>query len=356
MSSSSHTVSRWPHRFAVLLTCATFPLIWVGGLVTTYDAGMAVEDWPSTYGYNLFLYPWKTWLFGPFDLFIEHGHRLMGALAGMLTIALLVVVWLSDRRTWMKWVGVTALCAVIGQGLLGGMRVLFDDRQLAMIHGCVGPAFFAFTVAICSFTSKFWRDEDRRVVERDETLGRSLAQTALLTLCFSYIQLALGASLRHLPIDATVAYFRGAVVFHLLMAAVVTFHVIALANMAWNRRIGPGFRGPTAVLVGAIVVQLLLGGGTWIVKYGWPEWVADTSWAAGYTIQTNSLSQALTVTAHVANGSLILAMATLVSVRACRAFPLLADETRAARRGQLHSNKTTDRGETSSNLIGKPVA
>ncbi len=66
----------------MLLVCATFPLIWIGGLVTTYDAGMAVPDWPNTYGYNLFLYPWQTWVSGPWNLFIEHGHRLFGAVVG----------------------------------------------------------------------------------------------------------------------------------------------------------------------------------------------------------------------------------------------------------------------------------
>ena len=76
----------WPHRLAVLLVCRDVSLIWVGGLVTTYEAGMAVPDWPSTYGYNLFLYPWQTWLPGPWDLFIEHGHRLLGATVGLLTI------------------------------------------------------------------------------------------------------------------------------------------------------------------------------------------------------------------------------------------------------------------------------
>src|SRR5437588_9980427 len=71
--------SPWPHRLAIALALVTFPLIWVGGLVTTYDAGMAVPDWPGTYGYNLLRYPWQTWLAGPWDLFIEHGHRLLGA-------------------------------------------------------------------------------------------------------------------------------------------------------------------------------------------------------------------------------------------------------------------------------------
>src|SRR5438105_1159735 len=88
--------SPWPHRLAVLLACATFPLLWVGGLVTSYDAGMAVPDWPTTFGYNPFLYPWATWIFGPWDLFIEHGHRLLGAVVGLLTIALAVALWRRD--------------------------------------------------------------------------------------------------------------------------------------------------------------------------------------------------------------------------------------------------------------------
>ena len=77
---------KWVHRCAILLACTTFPLIWVGGLVTTYDAGMAVPDWPNTYGYNMFLYPPTTWLSGPWDLLIEHGHRLLGSLAGLVAI------------------------------------------------------------------------------------------------------------------------------------------------------------------------------------------------------------------------------------------------------------------------------
>src|SRR5882672_10945751 len=123
--------SAWPHRLAVLLTCATFPLIWVGGLVTSYDAGMAVPDWPTTYGYNLFLYPWQTWIEGPWKLFIEHGHRLMGATVGVLTIALLVAVWRCDSRQGVRWLSVLTLGAVIFQGSLGGLRVLLDEVQLA---------------------------------------------------------------------------------------------------------------------------------------------------------------------------------------------------------------------------------
>ena len=97
------------------MVCTTYPLIWVGGLVTTQKAGMAVPDWPSTYGYNLFLYPWPTWVFGPFDLFIEHGHRLLASLVGMLCIALVVVAWRTEGRRWVTWFAVIGLLMVIGQ-------------------------------------------------------------------------------------------------------------------------------------------------------------------------------------------------------------------------------------------------
>jgi cytochrome c oxidase assembly protein subunit 15 len=74
--------------WARLLAFFTFPLIWLGGLVTTQDAGMAVPDWPGTFGYNLWLYPISTWLLGPFDLFVEHGHRLLATFVGLLAICL----------------------------------------------------------------------------------------------------------------------------------------------------------------------------------------------------------------------------------------------------------------------------
>src|SRR3954471_6014779 len=115
--------SPWPHRWAVALACATFPLVWVGGLVTTTDAGMAVPDWPNTYGYNMFLYPWTTWFAGPWDLFVEHGHRLLAASLGLLCIVMCVATWKSSLSNFFKWLTVVTLLMVIGQGILGGQRV-----------------------------------------------------------------------------------------------------------------------------------------------------------------------------------------------------------------------------------------
>jgi len=95
--------SRGGYHLACLVAALTFPLIWVGGLVTTYEAGMAVPDWPGTYGYNLFLYPWQTWLSGPWDLLIEHGHRLLGALVGFVSLLCCGWVWWWDERTHVRW-------------------------------------------------------------------------------------------------------------------------------------------------------------------------------------------------------------------------------------------------------------
>ena len=146
---------------ALLLVCATFPLIWVGGLVTTFDAGMAVPDWPNTYNYNMFAYPVRDWFFGPWDLFVEHGHRLLGSLAGLVAIALVVVTVRNEPRRWVQRLSFVLLGLVIVQGLLGGARVLLDERFIAKIHGCLGPAFFATVVGFCVVTSRWWTNPVR---------------------------------------------------------------------------------------------------------------------------------------------------------------------------------------------------
>jgi cytochrome c oxidase assembly protein subunit 15 len=308
--------SPWPHRLAVVLVCATFPLIWVGGLVTTYEAGMAVPDWPTTYGYNLFLYPWQTWVLGPWDLFIEHGHRLLGAGVGMLTIALLVALWRCDSRRWVRWLGVLALAAVIFQGLLGGMRVRLDERLLAKIHGCFGPAFFALAVALAVFTSKFWRSTPEPRVEA--TAGK-LHSLALLTTFFAYLQIVLGAQLRHVSLALDTSGFRVAVMFHLLVAAMLLLHIALLAV-----RVSRSYRGetllvrPTFALLALVMVQLALGASTWVLNYGWPNWFSGYAWAEEFTVEQESLRQALVTTAHVATGSLILVTSLMISLRSWR--------------------------------------
>jgi cytochrome c oxidase assembly protein subunit 15 len=308
--------SPWPHRLAVALTAAIFPLIWVGGLVTTYDAGMAVPDWPTTYGYNMFLYPWQTWLFGPWDLFIEHGHRLFASLVGLLTIALAAALYRREDRAWVRRLGLAAVGLVIFQGVLGGLRVRLDARLLAQIHGCVGPAFFAMAAAISVFTSRFWRttQPDSGAVER------GVFRLALVTTLLAYAQLVLGSQVRHVSLNSDVTVFRAAVLLHLVVAALLAFHVLLLAVRVGSRRRGEvsWLVGPARFLAALILVQLALGCGAWVVNYGWPAWLSEYRWAAGYVVARESAVQALVTTAHVATGSLILTTSLVIALRSWR--------------------------------------
>ncbi|MCA9168530.1 MAG: COX15/CtaA family protein [Planctomycetales bacterium] len=314
-SSSSSVPSRLPHGLAMVLVALTFPLIWVGGLVTTYDAGMAVPDWPTTYEHNMFLYPLKSWLSGPWDLFIEHGHRLLASFVGFVTIGVVLVTWMYDERKWVRWFSLSCLALVVIQGLLGGMRVLFDQNLLARIHGCVGPLFFVAAVALAAFTSTWWRDASA------PTATHRYTRTATVTAAMAYLQLVLGAHLRHLSYNWPASVFSVLVAAHLLVAVALLGHVLL---MAWRVSTQSDLRSlqlvrrPTNVLATLVLLQLILGAGVWRVKYNWPDWLPQPSSWQGHIVTAEGTLQIVTVTAHVAIGSLILAMAVLVALRASR--------------------------------------
>lgn len=313
LQTKSNTMpSRLPHRLAVVLVCAVFPLIWVGGLVTSSKAGMAVPDWPTTFGYNMFLYPWESWI-RFWDVFIEHSHRLLGAAAGFLTIALAWSLWNKDDRRWMRWLGAAALAAVIGQGVLGGLRVMLDARLLAMTHACTGPLYFALCVAIMHFTSK-----EESVATADVGTAKTF-RLALLTTCLAYLQLVLGAVVRHMPVYAPPSTFRAAVLFHLFLAAVLTVHIVLLVDAC---RRSASLRRVGWFLALLIIVQLSLGAGTWVVNFGFPQWVNQIATTPNFVIRTNSLPQLLVTTAHVAVGSLIIVTSLVLTLRARRFVPV----------------------------------
>ena len=304
------------HRLAVLAVCLVWPLIWVGGLVTTYDAGMAVPDWPATYGYNLFLYPYKTWLLGPFDLFIEHGHRLLGAIVGFVAIGILVAALRTEPRRWVRWLAAGLLAAVILQGMLGGFRVLLGDRTVAMIHGCFGPAFFALCVVAAAVTSHFWwniptDDENRRAP------GRGLLILTGVLVAGAYLQLVLGAQLRHLQPNTRPSWFTLMVAMHVMSA----LGLWLLTGLAWIRLRQCGdltLSRPGLLLIGLVALQILLGIGTWVVNYGWPSFLQWVPGSTGFLLRSKGFVDSLIVTAHVATGSLILAICTLIFVRSLR--------------------------------------
>jgi cytochrome c oxidase assembly protein subunit 15 len=303
------------------LACATFPLLWVGGLVTTTDAGMAVPDWPSTYGYNLFLYPWSTWLAAPWDLFVEHGHRLLGATVGMMTIVLLSLLCFREDRRWMRWLGVAALALVIFQGALGGMRVLFDERTLAMLHGCTGPLFFAITVAMVVFTSRRWRDALRKEVPL-LPFAAPIRRLAAATCILVYLQILIGAVLRHVPVAAEPGAFALAVRFHLFLAAVVTLHIVVLIWLVVSRaRSVKPLAGLATILAMLVTTQLALGAGTWIVKFSVPAWASSLISTGSVAVQDGGWLQTHVITAHVAVGSLLLVTSLALALFAQRLLP-----------------------------------
>ena len=147
------TDNPWPHRVAWGLAVTVFPLIWMGGLVTTYDAGMAVPDWPDTYGYNLFLYPPQSWL-GVWDVFLEHSHRLLGAAVGLASIALALLLVRYDGRRPVGWLGVAAVAGVCLQGTLGGLRVVGGKIHETMICGVAGPLFLALAAGFLAVVAQ----------------------------------------------------------------------------------------------------------------------------------------------------------------------------------------------------------
>src|SRR5205809_3127524 len=137
--------SKWLNRFAWLTCLATLLLICSGGMVTSKDVGLAVPDWPTTFGYNMFLFPASKWIGG---IFFEHTHRLIASTLGFLTIILVAWLWFADPRRWVRMLGIAAVGGVILQGVLGGLRVTMLKDEIGIFHACLAQAFFGLIVII----------------------------------------------------------------------------------------------------------------------------------------------------------------------------------------------------------------
>src|SRR5262249_52609841 len=173
------------HRLAVVTAAATGVLIVFGGLVTNTGAALAVPDWPSTFGHNMFLYPWSGMVGG---VFYEHSHRLLGALVGALTVALAVVLWPTGGR--LRWLGLLAVGSVVAQGVLGGLRVVLLNDSLALVHGWLAQAFLALLVILAVLTSP-------RGTGTGAPVDASLRTLTLMAAGLVYAQIVLGALLTH---------------------------------------------------------------------------------------------------------------------------------------------------------------
>ena len=285
--------SPWLHRIARLTAGATFLLIVIGGIVTSTESGLAVPDWPTTFGYNMFLYPLSEMVGG---ILYEHSHRLMGSLVGLLTIGLFIFLLVRDSRKWLKWLGLAALVAVIVQGVLGGLRVTQINRNFAIVHACLAQAFFALLCGIAWFTSRdWWQAKEEFHIEAAQKLRR----LSLITTCLIYVQLIFGAILRHTGsrLDA-----------HLLFAFLVALHVFLLVRRVLEvngTAQGIGQSMPLGLL-GLLAVQLMLGTGAFFAKLT----TLGETFATGLTVTIT--------TAHVAVGALMLVSSFVLTLRIYR--------------------------------------
>ena len=171
-------------------------------MVTSKNVGLAVPDWPTTFGYNMFLFPVSKWIGG---ILFEHTHRLMGSLVGLLTIILAVWLWLCDDRRWVRNVGLVAVIGVILQGILGGLRVTMMKDQIGIFHACIAQAFLGLLVFIALITTQFWRSLTNRLVDSQRFLP--IKRLAVAITVAIYIQLALGATMRHQHRDLAILDF-----------------------------------------------------------------------------------------------------------------------------------------------------
>jgi heme a synthase len=290
-AGNGSSVSVWPHRLAVITACATFPLLFIGGLVTSKGAGLAVPDWPTTFGYNMFLYPWSK-MVG--NIFYEHSHRLVASAVGFLTIALALSLWLQESRKWLRWLGVAALVLVVVQGVLGGLRVTLLEHSLAIVHASLAQAFFALTISLALFTSKEWREKIAEVPLAD--YGR-LRRLAAVTTGLIYLQVMFGAVLRHtgLRLDA-----------HLLFAALITLHVVLLTVRIFkdhsdHRRL----TRPAMFLSATLLLQLFLGTVSYLAKFT-------------TIVRIPIDATVFLTTTHLAVGALMLVTSLIVTLRSYR--------------------------------------
>lgn len=242
--------------FGVATLFVTVLLIAWGGFVTSIDAGLAVPDWPSSFNSYDPFNPWPEW-WTLTPVLAEHGHRLLGALVGMLTVVLGIWTWLADNRKWVRYLGVIAILLVVVQGTLGGLRVIWVSLDLAVVHACVAQIFFALLASLTLFNSGTWLAlrSDATPAASSRMKARPDPILAAGTAVAIFLQIFLGALLRHpgTGIDPVL------VTVHIAGAAVVVFLTVLLYLSLRRRGVPRSLLRLGTILLGTVVVQVALG-------------------------------------------------------------------------------------------------
>jgi cytochrome c oxidase assembly protein subunit 15 len=280
------------HRFACFLAFATFVLIVAGANVTSHRAGLSVPDWPTTYGQFMFSFPTSKWVG---NILYEHGHRLIASTVGILTIILAFWLVRRESRRWVRGLGIVALAAVIAQGILGGLTVRFMlPPAISIAHAGLAEMFFCITVALALFTSERWKQGPTAV---EMANAESVRRLCLMSTTVVYLQILLGATIRHAE-TGLVAHVFGA---GLLFACVIASVAAILFTVKQ-----PRFLRNALLLLFLVVVQMALGLVTLITRL--PKNAPE---------QPSPL-QVFLPTAHLALGALILATSLAIALKAYR--------------------------------------
>lgn len=308
------------HGFAVFTAIFTWLAVISGGSVTSRNAGMAVPDWPTSFGYNMFLFPLSRWI-GP--IFYEHSHRLMASCVGVLLIALVAGLVCLDPRRWVKVLGFCALFSVCLQGVAGGLRVVLNEAQIGILHGVLAQSLFVLVSILAVVTSHGF--VSGKWAPQRPVGGLRWVALALAGLVFA--QLAIAATMRHAHAGLSIPDFPAAygrllpdtspaaiaainakraaampvepptsadLVWLQMAHRFVAMVIFALAVVvAWrSRRVIPEMSGLSHLLVAMIFAQACLG--AWTI---WSDKAADVA------------------TAHMALGALTLVVSALLAFR-----------------------------------------
>lgn len=246
--------------FSAVLAAAVLLLLSSGGLVTGLEAGLAVPDWPGSFGHNMLLYPMRE-MTSDTGVFFEHAHRLYGMLVGTGVVALLCLVFINDRRSWLRLLSIVLFVMVCIQGLMGGLRVTETSTFLALVHGVFGQLVFTLTVLISCFTMLRWTKGPAAVGHDAAAADRPIA---VLLVAALVCQLVLGASVRHFQVLAEdgqgLVLPVWAVVMHITMG-VLAFALALLIGIraGGNYRSFPILRVLGISVLIVVAVQLGLG-------------------------------------------------------------------------------------------------
>jgi len=176
-------------------------------MVTSKGVGLAVPDWPTTFGYNMFLFPVSKWIGG---VLFEHTHRLIASTVGFLTIILAIWLWRTEDRHAVRMLGLIAVAGVILQGILGGLRVTMLKDQIGIFHACLAQAFLGLIVLIAITTTNFWRSLGVNLTGLTGQVSQPLLRIKMMAIATTiaiYGQLALGATMRHQHKDLAILDF-----------------------------------------------------------------------------------------------------------------------------------------------------